>query len=130
MSDRLSPGQRLVSNSSESIVSSDGRFKLVMQIDGNLVLYKLESGQALWATGTDGQDVEFCIMQSDGNLVLYLEGSGRPVWASNTAGNPDSFLVVQNDGNLVVYKPNCPIWATGTRAFTTDELSLVEAVLD
>lgn len=112
MADTLGSDQRLISNNQDSIVSNNGQFQLVMQRDGNLVLYK--SGSALWASGTDGLDVEFCVMQSDGNLVLYLEGSGRAVWASGTAGNPGSFLVIQDDGNLVIYKPNHPIWATGT----------------
>jgi hypothetical protein len=111
MADTLRPDQRLVSNNQDSIISNSGQFKLVMQRDGNLVLYKGNS--PLWASGTDGLDVEFCVMQSDGNLVLYLEGSGRAVWASNT-GDPGSFLVVQDDGNLVIYKPNHPVWATGT----------------
>jgi hypothetical protein len=86
-----------------------------MQNDGNLVLYN-NLDAPLWATGTDGRDVEFCVMQDDGNLVLYLEGSQRPVWASNTFGNPGSFCVVQDDGNVVIYKPNHPIWATGTNS--------------
>ena len=111
MADTLRPDQRLISNRQDSIVSNNGQFKLVMQSDGNLVLYK--GGSALWASGTDGLDVESCVMQNDGNLVLYLEGSGRAVWASNT-GDPGSFLVVQDDSNLVIYKPNHPVWATGT----------------
>lgn len=112
MADVLRPNQRLISDNNDSLTSNNGRFRFVMQNDGNLVLY--EGNSALWATGTDGQDVEFCIMQGDGNLVLYLQGSGRPVWASNTDGSPGSFLVMQDDGNVVIYKPNQPIWATGT----------------
>lgn len=116
MTNTLSPDQRLISNNSDSIISDNGQFKLIMQKDGNLVLYKNDS--SLWSSGTGDLDVEFCIMQSDGNLVLYLEGSGKPVWASGTQGNPGSFLVVQDDGNLVIYKPNCPIWVTSTNGVT------------
>jgi hypothetical protein len=112
MADTLRPDQRLISDRNDSIVSNNGQFRFVMQNDGNLVLYRGSS--PLWASGTDGQDVEFCVMQGDGNLVLYLQGSGRPVWASGTDGNPGSFLVMQDDGNVVIYKPNHPIWATGT----------------
>lgn len=48
-----------------------------MQNDGNFVLYcnanvfGCGDNQVLWSTGTNGQDVEFCVMQGDGNLVLY-----------------------------------------------------------
>jgi hypothetical protein len=112
MADTLRTDQRLISNNNDSLTSNNGRFRLVMQNDGNLVLY--DGNSVRWATGTNGRDVEFCIMQSDGNLVLYLEGSGSATWASNTNGNPGSYLVVQDDGNLVIYKPYHPIWATNT----------------
>jgi hypothetical protein len=84
-----------------------------MQSDGNLVLYRLANHHALWATGTNGQDVKRAIMQGDGNLVLYTF-DGQPVWASNTAGKIGSFLVMQNDGNVVIYQPNVPVWASET----------------
>jgi len=108
----LRPDQRLISDNNDSIVSNNGRFRLTMQNDGNIVLYK--DGSALWSSHAAGQDVEYCVTQGDGNLVLYLQASGRPVWASNTAGNPGSFLVMQDDGNLVIYKPIHPVWVTGT----------------
>ena len=108
MADTLKPGQRLISNNNQELVSQNGYYKLIMQRDGNLVLYT-KDGHVLWNTNTQGLDVEYCAMQEDGNLVLYLEESARPVWASDTGGNPGSWLVVQNDGNLVIYKPE-PIW--------------------
>jgi len=99
---------------SQSITSTDGRFIFVMQSDGNLVLYRTATWHPLWASGTNGQDVNFVAMQGDGNLVIYTF-SGRAIWASNTAGRPGAFLVMQNDGNAVIYYPNTPpIWATGT----------------
>ena len=109
--DRLLPGQGLVIG--QSIASSDGRFRLVLQSDGNLVLY--HGSQALWASNTAGHaDVWDAAMQGDGNLVIY-DVRGRPLWASNTAGRAGAFVVVQNDGNLVVYDPaNHAWWASNT----------------
>src|SRR5215813_7959180 len=98
MADALKPGQRLISNNNDTLTSPNGQFKLRMQKDGNLVLYDSKN-TPLWASKTDGKDVEFCIMQDDGNLVLSLEESGKPAWDSKTDGNPGSFLVVQDDGN-------------------------------
>jgi pimeloyl-ACP methyl ester carboxylesterase len=101
-----------VLNPGQSITSSDGRFKLSYQGDGNLVLYKIGVGP-LWATGTTSAGKTR--MQTDGNLVVY-NAAGTPVWASQTAGNSGAYLRVQNDGNLVIYRSNgTPIWASGTR---------------
>jgi hypothetical protein len=111
MASVLSPGQSLGVN--QQLVSDDGRFQLIMQSDGNLVLYRVANHHALWATGTNGQDAMGAFMQTDGNLVLYNFG-GRPIWASNTAGKQGSFLVLQSDGNLVIYQPDIPVWASGT----------------
>lgn len=51
-----------------SIVSQDGRFQLVMQTDGNLVLYGPTG--ALWWTSSNGPG-RTMLFQSDGNLVVY-----------------------------------------------------------
>jgi hypothetical protein len=56
---------------------------LVMQKDGNLVLYARD-GEPLWATETDGQGGTWLVIQGDGNLVLRTD-EGRAVWASDTA---------------------------------------------
>jgi hypothetical protein len=92
-------------------VSTDGRFVLVFQGDGNLVLY--QGGTPLWSTATHGTGADLVAMQGDGNLVVYGGGAAR--WASNTAGHPGAFLVVQSDGNLVVYSTSgAPLWASNT----------------
>jgi hypothetical protein len=110
--DRLNPGEML--SAGEYLTSGNHQYRLVMQRDGNLVLYVLYDArrQPLWASNTQGQRVEKCIMQRDGNLVLYLL-NGQPAWASNTAGKPRSYLLVQNDGNMVIYQPQ-GVWASNT----------------
>jgi hypothetical protein len=111
MVDRLNPGERLGAN--ESIESPDGRFSLVLQPDGNLVLYD-QNHQPVWASGTDGLEVASATMQEDGNLVLY-SSSGDPVWASDTFGNGGAYVVVQDDRNVVIYDASAtPLWATNT----------------
>ena len=104
MSGRLYPGQR--------ISTADRRNTLVLQTDGNLVLYG--DGVPLWATGTDGKDVAFLSMQGDGNLVLYSRNN-TPLWWSGTAGQPNLRLIIQTDGNVVIYNQNNqPLWHTNT----------------
>jgi hypothetical protein len=96
----------------QSLASCNGGFTLIMQGDGNLVLY--QSGTALWASNTVGSGADEAIMQGDGNFVLYTS-SGSPVWASGTAGNAGAYLDVQNDGNVVIYSSSgSALWSTGT----------------
>ena len=66
----LQPGEVLAAGA--SISSTDGRYSLVYQGDGNLVLYG--PAGAMWASNTDGKPVGSVIMQGDGNLVIYGPG--------------------------------------------------------
>lgn len=110
MSDRLNPGESLVVG--ESITSANGRYTLILQGDGNLVLY-ISGSEAIWSTRTDGRDVSSAVMQGDGNFVLY--GGGGAVWSTGTQRNPGSYIIVQDDGNCVIYSPSGPdLWSSGT----------------
>jgi chitodextrinase len=51
----------------------------VMQLDGNLVVYK--GSRALWATYTNGRGPSHAVIQVDGNFVVYTN-AGRATWAS------------------------------------------------
>ena len=61
-----------------------GPYRLVMQDDGNLVVYDTY-GVATWASDTcrKGSKPHRLIMQDDGNLVVY-DGGSAPTWASGT----------------------------------------------
>lgn len=109
--DRLLPGQSLPVG--ETLTSPNKKTTLILQADGNLVLYR--SGNiARWASNTDGRKVEILDMQGDGNLVIY--GPGRSyVWDTETNGHPGAWLVLQDDGNLVIYDANNqPLWHSDT----------------
>ena len=111
MTDRLFADQTLMG--STELTSPNGGHRVVMQGDGNLVLYRA-NGTPKWATGTDGSDVGGASFQGDGNLVLY-RSDGVPIWASGTDGNAGAVLVLQDDGNLVIYAADGrALWATGT----------------
>jgi hypothetical protein len=106
---RLNPGQAL--GVKQSLTSCDGRFVLVMQGDGNLVLS--QGSRALWATMTNGRGGAAATMQGDGNFVVYTAG-GAALWHTHTYRFPGAWLAVQNDGNVVVYSGSTPRWATNT----------------
>lgn len=107
--ERLNGGERL--NHGQFLQSADGRYRLMMQADGNLVLSN--SDKAYWSSRTSGNSqIAYCIMQGDGNLVLY-DNNGKAYWSSGTYGRPGAYLVMQSDGNLVIYHNGVAIWATG-----------------
>lgn len=97
----------------QQLDSCDGRFDLILQSDGNLVLY--EGSTALWAANTVGSGAALATMQDDGNFVVYTSG-GTAVFDTGTEGSGcGTFLAVQTDGNLVVYDgAGTAVWASGT----------------
>ncbi|AWV35185.1 lectin [Paenibacillus odorifer] len=109
--DRLLPGQKL--DKGQSIQSSNGLYTLILQQDGNLVIYS--QGKAIWASNTAGRAVSQAIMQTDGNFVIY--GYPNAVWATGTNGWNNAYIVMQDDGNLVVYGFKAA-WASGTNRVT------------
>jgi hypothetical protein len=93
--------------------------RLVMQSDGDLVLYRKRDGATLWTSNTSGHPGAYAVMQPDGNLVIYRPGSAA-LWASNTSGRPGAYALLQDDGNFVVYRSGGgpttggALWSTGT----------------
>jgi hypothetical protein len=97
----LGPGQ--------TVFSQNGRYRLVMQTDGNLVLYRNDN-LVRFATYRYGY---YSIMQGDGNFVEYT-ASNQPVWATYTTYSPGAYAVVQDDGNFVIYSSSgVPLWHIG-----------------
>ena len=99
---RLLPGQALT--------SSNGRYRLVCQVDGNLVLYDDVDRTVPWSNGTAGTAAGQAVLQADGNFVVY-DAKVIGIWSTGTAGNSNAFLALQSDGNLVLYGANGqPLW--------------------
>lgn len=101
------PGETLFSG--QSIWSSNGSYRLIMQSDGNLVAYG-PSG-AMWAARSGGHSGARAVMQRDGNLVVYTS-SNAAAWSSGTPGNSGAYLSVQSDSNLVIHKSGTALFAT------------------
>lgn len=87
----------------DSMYGPDRRTRLVMQGDGNLVLYR--DGRPLWNTGTPGNPGAWAVLQGDGNFVVYT-AAGRPLWhtgtlyPANAAHLIDSHLVRVHDDRV------------------------------
>jgi hypothetical protein len=114
----LNPGDRLEVN--QELRSDNGLYVLIMQGDGNLVLYEgvaTPPWRAVWATNTwnlpPARRPIRADMQQDGNFVLY--SATGPEWASGTQMYPESRLILQDDRNLVIYdRNNTAWWASNT----------------
>lgn len=114
----LAAGQQLAAG--QAVQSPNGRFRLLMQADGNLVLYR-DGPHADWSSGTGGTGADAKVtMQADGNLVLGP--SGRVTWHSGTGGFGNAGLVVQDDGNVVIYHNGHAVWTWGS-GYTGDVLA-------
>jgi hypothetical protein len=86
--------------------SPNGLYFLVLQHDGNLVLYR-KSGRAVWASKTGGLGVDRAELQSDGNFVLYtVDHVAR--WHTGTDFQPTNHLLLQDDGIFVLYSMGHP----------------------
>lgn len=106
----LRGGETLLAN--QYIASPNGIYKLIMQGDGNLVIYN-NINTAIWNTQTNGRPVNRCVMQGDGNLVLY-DANNIPYWSSGTNGSASGDLYMQDDGNLVIYINGIAKWSYRT----------------
>ena len=106
----LRPGQSLGVN--QAAVSCDGRFSLVQQDDGNLVLYQAGVGP-LWSSGTFGTSANLTVMQNDGNLVSYTP-SLQALWYTKTDGHANAWLSIGDDGSLIMHDGGALIWWSGT----------------
>ncbi len=95
--------------------SQNQKYYLIMQQDGNLVVYEKK---ALWSTGTAGNLGAESVMQADGNLVIRAT-DGRILWSSDIKGYHGNFgefknfTKLQADGNYVIYG-HAPLWSSGT----------------
>lgn len=92
-----------------NLINCNG-YELIMQSDGNLVLYS-SAGTELWASGTQGKSTVQALMQTDGNFVLYnavqptyqTVNTANTVWSSGTSGNSGAYLGLSSNGTLAVY---------------------------
>jgi hypothetical protein len=103
--DKLEPGW--------VVYAPGGLYYLIMQSDGNLVLYS-DAPKALWSSGTSGHPGDYAYMQTDGNLVVY-SSANKALWSSGTSGNAGATLDMQSDANLVVYSSaGKALWSSKT----------------
>lgn len=116
--DRLVLGEEL--RAGQTLRAGGGQ--LVLQSDGNFVLYRPGDGRAIWATDTQGKPVTRAQLQRDGNLVMrsplgYGAPEGRGWWDSGTANRRVTHVQLQPDGNLVWFAGRAVVSSTQTNGW-------------
>jgi hypothetical protein len=108
---KLYPDQRLTANQRRR--SADGRYTLLQQPDGNLVVMDPAS-HVLWGSQTSANPGAYTHLGGDGNLVVY-SSQQRPLWSSATTSSAGASVVVNNDGNVVITAAGgAAVWGTAT----------------
>jgi hypothetical protein len=110
-------------NVGEKLQNENATHKLVMEPNGNLVLYALRENNKevnIWSSNTFTDDIEnnpyHLVFDDDGHLIIKGE-DGLQKWISTDNGESTGpyRLILQEDGNLVVYDDNDkPVWATNS----------------
>ncbi|ABF11417.1 pre-peptidase C-terminal domain-containing protein [Cupriavidus metallidurans] len=93
-----------------------GSVSLVMQGDGNLVIYDT-AHKAVWASNTnsvDNQGAHLNMQATDGNLVMYTP-AGKAIWASNTNDNRGEFMVFGSDACMSLQTGSRVSWFTAAQ---------------
>jgi hypothetical protein len=98
----------------QHLTSANGKYRLMFQADGNLVLQRQSDNAQLWTSDTAQQNGKRLVLGSDGNLRLESQGK-TPAWTSGTRGSRVNRLTVHDDGNVAMYDTaNKEVWSTGT----------------
>jgi len=112
----LAKGKDVILAPGESIKAENGEITLLMQRDGNLVLY-CAGGTPVWHSNTWYWETESrsLVIKNTGDMKV-VDKNQIERWSSNTEGNTEGVtLVAQDDNNLVLYtRGGVPIWHTNT----------------
>ncbi len=110
-SNSLPAGSRI--NPGGMFTSNNGLARLVMQYDGNLVLYD-GNWNPIWHASTHGHPGAFAVFQTDGNLVVY-SWNGVPLYnIFDISRSPHAlriphpggyagFLSIEDSGNMIAF---------------------------
>ncbi|WP_329228378.1 tyrosinase family protein [Streptomyces sp. NBC_00111] len=96
--DHMHPGDTL--RSGDSISAGGGRYRLVYETDGNLVLYQDGERTPRWSSRTQRRSPGMCVMQMNGDLTID-DADGQRVWNLGIDGRGNR-LRLTGDGALEV----------------------------
>jgi RHS repeat-associated protein len=126
---------------------------VIMQDDGNLVLYIFKWQAGVYAAPSPGPfppqscgtvsylaagqriNANQCLVSPHGQYILYMAADGNfyiydiahsiAPWGAGTYGHPGAYATMQTDGNFVVYDANnVALWNSGTAGSGAERLDL------
>lgn len=103
----------------QQLVSDNEKYNLILQEDGNLVLYD-ENKKARWNTPTYKRFSQFFELSKQGNLAIVSD-KNKIVWEFKPTKKKGYELVLEDNGNLILYAEDKEIlWAIDKWAKKTD----------
>jgi hypothetical protein len=107
----------------QCLTSQDGRFKLVLQDDGNLCIRQVtnEKENHVWGSQVTFSGPGKAVLQPDHNLCVYADDSPTAKWTSDSQQRGRfeqgvrTYLIMQNDGNACIYSGDEAIWSARSR---------------
>lgn len=99
----------------DTLISSNGKYRLLLQHDGNLVVSRIADNGLIWANYGFGATV--AIVQGDTNFVAYNDTTSPAtvIWYTGTGASPftGATLRLHDDGALRLYNGNgTQVWNT------------------
>lgn len=91
--------------------------RLILQPDGNLVLYSGDS--AVWATGTDGKGGAWLSIRDDGSFIVSTK-ENQTIWTSPIDASSYKGQIVQWDGDTADQKTSWQVGYDGNRRWIPD----------
>lgn len=106
----------------QQLVSNDGVYSLILQNDGNLIMYN-GSGTNIWQSGTVGQGIApyRALMESTGNFVVY-DSQNTKLWETKTSTS-DSSLLLENGVFKILDSSNKMLWISDCSKLTQGPFS-------
>lgn len=104
----------------QTLLSANGKYKLTITPNGNIVITKTKSSKAVWSSNSSQKKVSTykLILLKTGNLVL-INTKDKILWQSNSVGAPKKNynVLLNNNGVLTIFKHgNKLVWDSALKA--------------
>ncbi len=86
-----------------SIKSTNKKFELRYQFDGDLVIYHLKTGEKKWNWNTRCESPYLCLLKDDGNFLAYDTNYNEIKSTNKTSKKGECRLIMEDNGKAIIY---------------------------